>query len=131
MGLERRTDDGYRRVESLTLAPGRSVELTVRLSVIGLVGDPMKTAIFFRTNDPQHPEYAISVVVPVITGGVRADPRTVSFGSVPVGEPCEQVVDLYDYAVVPRTVKAVTASPVELITAELLPAGPPPPASDE
>ncbi|MBA4065096.1 MAG: hypothetical protein C0501_15560 [Isosphaera sp.] len=129
-GLERMTEDGPRRVESLTLPPGGSVELTVRVSVPGPVGQQFATVVYFRTNDPNVPEGRFAVVVPVATGGVRADPSAVAFGLVPPGTAAERVVELRDYALEPRTVRSVAVSADDRVTAELLPPPPPDPAAD-
>lgn len=89
--------DGERsRLGSLRLAPGKSVDLAVRVAVGAKVGTPQTVHIAFTTNDPQRPSGVIVATIPRVQGGCHAEPVVAVFGEVTAGERPTQTVRLFD-----------------------------------
>ncbi len=129
-GVERKVGDRYVRLTDLTLAAGESAELRLVQQVRGRVGEPLRSAVYFRTNVPSVPEAAVVVSIPRVLGGVTAVPASAHVGAVPVGANVRQVIDLFDAAARPRVVKQVTSSDPSRFAVRLLPPDPATPARD-
>jgi hypothetical protein len=95
-GVEREVDGKLQRLQSATLAPGHLVELVVRLGVAVRPGESQVVHIGFDTNDPLQRSATIDVVVPMVTGGIWAEPKAVILGTVPLGGKASQTLNLYD-----------------------------------
>lgn len=119
-GLEQLLDGGYQRVERLTIPPGGSVKLTVRVTV-GTEYERLESVIYFTTNDPDQPEVKLSVVVPKVLGaGITLLPKAVAFGSVHLGSHAVATVDVYDTTALPRRVVGAVSTQPERIVARLV-----------
>lgn len=120
-GLEQEQAGELVRLVRLAVGPGAEQRCVVRLAVRGVpVGSQMVTAIRFRTNDAARPEGIIALVVPRVTGGVHTVPNSVVVGQVQVGAHVRHVVDIWDDALTPRRVAAVTSSNPELAAVKLV-----------
>jgi hypothetical protein len=120
-GLEWEAEGRFVRLTELTLVAGQSANLRLRRSVQGRAGEPLQTAVYFRTNDPAAPEAAVTVVIPKVLGGVTAVPVSQHFGSLSLGASARQVFDLFDPADVTRTVTRVESGDPNRFSVRLLP----------
>ncbi len=120
-GFELEQDGKFVRSKELRVPPGGSAALAIRTSVHGPVGAPIDTTVSFCTNDPAAPERVVRLVVPRVTGGVEPTPRSVVFGTLPVGAVARQVVDVFDDAVDARAVERVASSDPAKASVRLLP----------
>jgi hypothetical protein len=68
----------------LSVAPGQSLKLYARITVRGQPGAEARTHITFDTNDPNHPTWKLSIVVPQMLG-VAVNPSQVVFATATVG----------------------------------------------
>jgi hypothetical protein len=127
-GLERKTENGYVRLTELKLAANESAELRLVQQVRGRVGEPLRTAVYFRTNVPTMPEAIIVVAIPRVLGGITAVPSVVHVGTVPAGANVRRVINLYDAAAEPRVVREVVVSDPSRFGVRLLPPDPDAPA---
>jgi hypothetical protein len=109
-GVEREVDGTIERLRSVTLAPGHSVELLVRLGVAVRPGESQLVHIGFTTNDPLRPAATIDVVVPTVTGGIWAEPKAVILGSVLLGGKISRIVNLYDDCKSGRQIESVRST---------------------
>lgn len=121
-GLEQRGEAGYLRVESLRLQAGEHAELVMRIAVRGVPNDrQMVNLVRFRTNDPTRPEAQIEAVVSRVRGGVTCFPRSIAFGTVPIGAKVVQTVDVRDTGQPPRSIERLTSTDPDRVTFRLLP----------
>src|SRR5205823_5308154 len=95
-GPEREEEGKFVRVSSLQLAPGEQVGLVVRLAVNGRSRQPYSTRVLFDTNDPDRGRAEVVLRVAKVTGGVRAEPTSLAFGTIPVGQSSQRVIDIRD-----------------------------------
>ncbi len=123
-GLEQAKGDRFIRVTELRVPPGESVELVMRRAVGGAIGLSLDSPVFFRTNDPAVPERSVRLVVSLVKGGVEASPRSVVFGSVPVGKAVKQVVDVTDEWPDVRPLERVVSTNPERVQVRELPPEP-------
>jgi hypothetical protein len=123
-GVEREVDGDMQEVTALTIPPGESVDLQVRVAARGIPGQPMRTVLGFRTNDPCQPEGRIDIVVSRIRGLVST-PAAVVFGLVILGRDSTQVVAVRDSEGKPLLVENATTFDHDRLVARVLPsAGP-------
>jgi hypothetical protein len=125
-GLEQERGDRFVRVTELRVPPGESVGLVIRRAVGGAVGVSLDSPVYFRTNDPAAPERALRLVVSRVKGGVEATPRSVAFGSVPVGKVVREVVDVTDEWPDARALDRVVSSAPGRVRVRQLPPEPSP-----
>jgi len=131
-GLEEEHDGRYAPVKLLRLKAGEEAHLVVRVSVRGVpAGASMVNFVEFRTNDPTRPTARIEALVRRVFGGVSSSPASVVFGTVPVGIQVQHVVDIWDNALVSRTIERVTSSVPDRVTVRLLPTEGNPQASEK
>lgn len=125
-GIEQEVDGRVVPVKQLIIPPRSEVELTARVAVRGAVGQPARSVISFRTNDPNCPGGAITVDVPRILG-IACSPGTVLFNAVS-GREAGQVIEVRSVGTGRPRLVAVASGAPELVRAELLsPDDPPPP----
>jgi hypothetical protein len=130
-GMERIQDGRYVRIESLTLNAGEEARLYVRVSVRGApAGGEMVNRVGFRSNDPSQPLGHITAVVSRVSRGVSTTPGSVVFGTVPVGHPLRQVLDVRDTAMPPRSIERVSSTRPARVSVRFLP-GPKKPTETE
>jgi hypothetical protein len=98
MGLERIDGDQTYRVESLTLAPEEKAQVGVRIRVQGDAGGPMRNLLWFRTNDPNSPEAAISVVISRVIATISLSPTSIVCGELLAGSKRRYVADVFTHA---------------------------------
>jgi hypothetical protein len=118
-GLERKTESGYRRVETLTLTPGQGVDLVVRLAVNAPAESAYRTAIEFQTNDVQRPHGRIELLNPRVKGGVSTVPSSIAFGTVALRGRAIARVAVWDTAEPPRKLVSITSSNPERVRAAI------------
>jgi len=118
-GLEREQDGQFAGFEKLRLPPRESVELALRVAVRGQAGMPFTTYLRFRTNDPQHPEGAIRVVIPNVTG-LSIRPTSVGFGEVLVGAQARQEIEVRDVGGDTFEIRGVRSTLPDQVTANLV-----------
>lgn len=123
-GFEQERKDRFVRVDEVRLAPGQSTDLMIRHGVHGPVGVTIDTPIFFRTNDPVAPERVIRLLVPRVTGGVEAFPRSIVCGSLLTGQTGRHLVDVTDEAPASRQIERVVSSNPERVQVRVLPPEP-------
>jgi hypothetical protein len=119
--LERDADGRIATVESLRLEACDSTELRIRVAARGRPDASMHNLVQFPTNDPTRPTGTIEIVVPKLKGGLTTYPAAVLFGTVLVGAPVLQLIDVYDTANVARKIEAVTSSDPDRLTVRALP----------
>src|SRR5713101_6919573 len=73
------SDSGPVAVEQLTIGPGKSATLAVRLLVMGAPERPFRTGLSCETNDPRRPELSV-VFEAAVKGWVFAEPREIDLG---------------------------------------------------
>jgi hypothetical protein len=119
--MEREQDGHYGLVETLRLKAGEEANLVMRVSVRGVpVGAEMLNVVGFRTNDPAQPNGRIECIVRFVSGGVRAHPGSIVFGTVPVGGKLRRVIDVHDDALTPRRIARVISTNPDRVIARLL-----------
>lgn len=122
-GMEREQDGHFGHVNSLRLKAGEQTDLVMRVAVRGVpVGAEMINVVDFRTNDPSQPKGHIEAIVRCTSGGVSATPRSIVFGTVPLGAKVRNIVEVYDNALTPRKIDRVTSTQSDRVIARLLPA---------
>jgi hypothetical protein len=109
-GLEQQENGRAVRLKELRLKAGERAQVAIRLAVRGQAGKPLRSVVFFCTNDPTQPEGRIDVVVTNVTGGVRTWPAAIAFGTIPLGGKATQVLYLHDDAASPRTLARIESS---------------------
>jgi hypothetical protein len=85
LGLDQERDGQWYRSDVVRVPAGESRQLGIRQIVLGSVGDTVESALYYRTNDPAAPERQVRVRVAKVKGGVSTFPKSVVFGSVPLG----------------------------------------------
>jgi hypothetical protein len=123
-GLEREVDGRWVGVETLRIEPGVEMELAIRISLRGRIGEPIRVSVGFQTNDPERPEANIIVHVSRLKGGVYTRPGGVSFGQVLLGRPATEILEVWDSARQPRVLRAATSSRPDRISVRILDDGP-------
>jgi hypothetical protein len=121
-GLERELDGQDLRVETLELWPGERAELRLRIGVRGRIGRAEHDSVYFRTNDPRHPEATFIAVIEEVTGGVWTSPANVNWGTVSLGAASSQQLEVYDSSSKPKTIKRVESTNPDAIAVRWVPA---------
>jgi hypothetical protein len=119
-GLEREENGDYTPVRELSHSPGEEVQLTLRISVRSEVGQPSRSYVTFRTNDPRHPEFEIEALVPLVTG-VDTFPRTLALGTVSKGSVARSIIEIRDLSGKKRRIHRAFTNNPDRITVCLLP----------
>jgi hypothetical protein len=120
-GLEKLVDGKHVRVESLTIKPGETSELWIRVTVRGVpVGTKMNNVIQFRTNDPTHIQGQMVAFVPHVSGGVQVRPKEFFLGTVPQGSEARHTAEIWDDAAETRKIVDVVSSQPQRIAVRRL-----------
>jgi len=119
--VEHEVEGQLRRIQSVRLSPGEQVELVVRVAVGARPGQSQSVQVFFKTNDPAQPVGSIYVIVPRVKGTVYTEPYAALFGTLPLGAPAKQVINVYDNGVSGRRIHQVRSTYPERFTVRLLP----------
>ncbi|HMP03000.1 MAG TPA: hypothetical protein PKD86_03990 [Gemmatales bacterium] len=101
--VEEEANGVFAPVERVTVPPGGSRRLRMKLAVDGHAGQAMRQRLSFATNDPKQPQAAVDFLVERILGTVAVSPERVLFGRVLVGTPLTQTIDVYDPMEFPRS----------------------------
>jgi hypothetical protein len=121
-GLETKNADGtLTRLSSLSIPPGGQVPVVIRLAVNGPIGGPIDSVVYFLTNDPEKPEVTLPIHMSRVLHGAQAVPGVVAFGTVPVGQPVTQIVDIIDRSLDPRSGQILEVHDPNVLSAELIP----------
>jgi hypothetical protein len=94
-GLEQQEGEGFRRFESLTIRPGETMNLVVRVAVRGRPGEPQTNDLSLRTNEIGQPRRFVRIHVARVTG-VAITPSHVLLGDLLPGTEGRQVVEVRD-----------------------------------
>jgi hypothetical protein len=121
-GLEREDGATFAPVQELRLGGRAEASLRVRFSVRGIPGEPARSAITIRTNDPAAPEWRMEIFVPQVIGGVVTTPRSLVFGTLLAGKGAQQVLEVRDTNPTPRMVERVSSSHPDRVAVRWLPA---------
>lgn len=125
-GLHRRVGETFAKFDTIRLKPLEKVELRLLQQVRGGVGQPLRSPIYFCTNDPARPEVAVLISAPNILGGITASPSTVVFGEVVAGAHLRYEIELSDALTSGRAVSRVESTLPGVISTRWEPAPPTP-----
>jgi hypothetical protein len=120
-GVERESDGKFYRLESARIPPGGQLDLVIRVAVGARLGTSQFVYVFFKTNDPTQPVGNLEACVSRVRGGAYPEPAAVVFGTLPLGRPACQVIDLYDGGVPGRRIDTVRSLHPARFTVRLLP----------
>jgi len=121
-GLEVFSKGEYLKISELILKKGETAEMALRISVRGVPPDSTAiNRIFFRTNDPNHPECVINAVIPRVKSGVHLVPDILSLGTSAINRHEKRVVDVFDDSDKERSIEKIFISNPKKISAKLLP----------
>jgi hypothetical protein len=124
IGLERRIGAGYEAINRLTLAPGENADLAMRFKAVGTPGKPMAVGVQFSTDDPDHSEVAVRVVVAHLRSGLTTVPPNLVFPDIHVGTPYIRRVEVRDANAPPRSMKRVDTVGVPGLECKFVPVDP-------
>lgn len=105
-GLEREESGTFIRLHRLSVEPGESVALALRIVPRAINGESVRNIIFLRTNDPSRPEVSVEVVIGNVSALPSASPAFAVFDPVVVGNDASQLIEITDSGREPRRIKA-------------------------
>lgn len=96
------------------------MELVIRLVVNWPAGGTLRVNVLFQTNDPKHPDFTLTIVVPRVRGGVYTYPTSLNFGVTTIGSSARHVLEVYDDADKPRTIESAISTDEEKVRVRLI-----------
>lgn len=121
-GLERQQNGDFVRIEWLTIRPGETVNLVVRVAVRGRAGEPANNEIWIRTNEIGQPTHWMRLHVTKVTG-VAVTPTQVLFGDLLPGAEGRQIVEVRDVGKQQLELLRIESTDPEQFEVRLLPVG--------
>lgn len=110
-GLEREVNGHFARLNSLSISPGSSEEVSVRISVRpGIVNAKYENQIYFETNDPKRKGCELVISIRQVHGGLVCVPNKLSIGSVPISSRVSHTIEVFDPSDKPRVIKQIVCS---------------------
>lgn len=99
-------------ISEKSVAPGAESQITARLSLKGRNG-PQSKAITILSNDPQSPEYRVTLAG-TVASAVNVSPDRLMFGQIGPGQTAEQSIDISGLVPQPFTITGIEPSQPEL-----------------
>lgn len=107
-GLEMENEGVYQRIERVKIPPRDVLKAVMRVRINGLAGQPLRYDLFFRTNDPRHPEVCLPFAVQRVTGAILAVPSTVIFSDLYPNQPAAPIiVEIYKEKTSKKAIKNI------------------------